>query len=133
MRIKGRIRSRCRSKCWMSRTHKSRVACVFTAPVWRSTPSENIESRWNRSGSPSRYPYIPTFGGRSGLSFALELPKQPSLRSSSRAGHNQIFLPHERSPFESAPAARSRLHVVRRERNSKIVLYPYIDFFQNKG
>ncbi len=81
MRIKERKGSLRSSKCCTSRTHKSRVACVFTAPVRRSTPSESIESRWNRSGSPSRYPYIPTFRGRAGLSFALELPKQPSLRS----------------------------------------------------
>ena len=76
-------------------------------PKWGEPRPERTHDPWNRSGYRSRYPYIPTFRGRPGLVLALELPKQPSLRSSSRrAGHNQNFLPHEPSPFESAPAAR---------------------------
>ena len=38
--------------------------------------------------------------------FCARAPQAALALSAARAGHNQIFLPHERSPFESAPAGR---------------------------
>ena len=77
MRIKGRMRSLWSSKCWMSRTHKFRVARQFTAPkCWWAASLEQFGSVESILLS-SEIPHIPTFGGRAGLSFALELPKQP--------------------------------------------------------
>ena len=61
----------------MSRTHKSRVARQFTAPdCWWAAGLEQIGSVESILLS-SEIPHIPTLGGRSGLSFALEFPKHP--------------------------------------------------------
>ena len=38
--------------------------------------------------------------------FCARAPQTALALSVARAGHNQIFLPHKRPPFESAPAAR---------------------------
>ena len=105
MHIKRRVRSPWSSKRCMNPTGRRSLPGPLPPGLPRSPPGSPVRpinpawlatsrhpsgheprllsksAQWNRSGSPSRYPYIPTFGGRPGLSFALELPKQPSFRS----------------------------------------------------
>ena len=50
--------------------------------------------------------YSPLDQGALRPQFCARAPPAALALSAARAGHNQIFLPHERSPFESAPAGR---------------------------
>ena len=90
------------------------------------TPSESIESRWNRSGSPSRYPYIPTFGGRPGLSFALELPKQLHLRSWSRVQDTTRFSYHMNGHLSKVRLRRDYVTYKRAEYPRHYLFYTFI-------
>ena len=101
-----------------------------------TTYPERILDHCNRANSRSRYPYISTFRGAPRPRFGARAPQTalaPVVASSSRrAGHKQIFLPHERPPFESAPASRQFSNVCNFV-NSQYFFKRIVFFFDSKN